>query len=120
MTVVAPSSSARCRASVGTDAHLLRHDTVHGPFPGKVKVADGAIDVGNGPIKVLSEADPDQLPWRDLGVDIAFEGIVTLSHGEREKPASRIFSSDRDCPRAKCSSPWRGMRSLIAEGERNG
>lgn len=56
-----------------TNAHLLRHDTVHGPFPGEVKLSDRTLDVGNGPIKVLSEKDPSKLPWRELGVDIVFE-----------------------------------------------
>ena len=52
-----------------TNAHLLRHDTVHGRFSGEVKVVDGAIDIGTGPIKVLSEKEPSKLPWRDLGVE---------------------------------------------------
>jgi hypothetical protein len=48
-----------------TNAHLLRHDTVHGPFPGEAKVVDGTIDVGNGPIKVLSAKDPGKLHKRE-------------------------------------------------------
>ena len=62
-----------------TSAHLFAYDSVHGKFPGKVKVDDGSIDVGMGKIKVTAEKDPTKLPWGDLGVDIVLEctGIFT-------------------------------------------
>src|ERR1700688_871579 len=60
-------------APVETNAHLLRFDSVHGRFPGEVKVAGDSIDCGAGPIKVTAIKDPTQLPWRALGVDIALE-----------------------------------------------
>ena len=56
-----------------TNAHLLRYDSVHGPFPGNVTVGDGTIDIGSGPIRVISERDPAKLPWGELKVDIALE-----------------------------------------------
>jgi glyceraldehyde 3-phosphate dehydrogenase len=64
---------------VETNAHLFRYDSVHGRFPGEVKVAGDTIDVGFGPIKVTAERDPANLPHAALGVDIAFEctGIFT-------------------------------------------
>ena len=64
---------------VETNAHLLRYDSVHGPFPGEVTIGDGTIDIGSGPMRVLAERDPKQLPWGDLGVDVALEctGIFT-------------------------------------------
>src|SRR5712671_3044156 len=62
-----------------TNAHLLRFDSVHGRFPGEVTVKGDTIDCGIGPIKVLAMRDPAQLPWKDLGVDIALEctGLFT-------------------------------------------
>lgn len=65
--------------SVEANAHLLKWDSVHGPFPGKIKVTKSSFDLGQGPIKVLAERDPSKLPWKELGVDIAFEctGIFT-------------------------------------------
>ena len=66
-------------APVETNAHLLRFDSVHGRFPGEVKVNGDSIDVGRGPIKVTAIKDPSQLPHKDLGIDIAMEstGIFT-------------------------------------------
>ncbi|MYZ48107.1 type I glyceraldehyde-3-phosphate dehydrogenase [Propylenella binzhouense] len=58
---------------VETNAHLLRYDSVHGRFPGEVKVDGDTIDAGRGPIKVTAERDPAKLPHRDLGVDIVME-----------------------------------------------
>ncbi len=66
-------------APVETNAHLLRFDSVHGRFPGEVKIAGDSIDCGTGPIKVTAIKNPAELPWRALGVDIALEctGIFT-------------------------------------------
>ena len=66
-------------APVATNAHLLRFDSIHGRFPGEVKVDGDSIDCGTGPIKVTAIKDPAQLPWRELDVDIALEctGIFT-------------------------------------------
>ncbi len=64
---------------VETNAHLMRFDSVHGRFPGVVTVEGDTIDVGRGPIKVTAIKDPSQLPYKDLGVDVAMEctGIFT-------------------------------------------
>ena len=64
---------------VETNAHLLRYDSIHGRFPGTVTVNGDTIDVGTGPIKVTAIRNPEELPHRDLDVDIAMEctGIFT-------------------------------------------
>src|SRR5712691_8738564 len=66
-------------APVETNAHLLRYDSVHGRFPGEVKVVGDSISVGNGKIKVTAIKDPAQLPWKELDIDVALEctGIFT-------------------------------------------
>ena len=65
--------------SVEANAHLLKYDSVHGRYPGTVKVDGDTIDLGRGPIKVTAERNPADLPWGALNVDIAFEctGIFT-------------------------------------------
>ena len=64
---------------VESNAHLLRYDSVHGPFPGTITVSDSSIDLGNGSIAVLNERYPSKLPWDDLQVDVALEctGLFT-------------------------------------------
>jgi len=65
---------------VETNAHLFRHDTVHGAYRvHEVKTKEDGMDVGAGFIKITAERDPAKLPWKDLGVDIALEctGIFT-------------------------------------------
>jgi glyceraldehyde 3-phosphate dehydrogenase len=62
-----------------TNAHLLKYDTAHGPFPSKVRVDGDSIVVDNDRIKVVAERDPTKLPWKSLGVDIVLEctGLFT-------------------------------------------
>jgi glyceraldehyde 3-phosphate dehydrogenase len=62
-----------------TNAHLLKYDTAHGPFPSKVRVDGDSIVVDNDRIKVVAERDPAKLPWKALGVDVVMEctGLFT-------------------------------------------
>jgi glyceraldehyde 3-phosphate dehydrogenase len=56
-----------------TLAHLLRYDSILGPYPGTVEVCDAGFLVDGSEIQVLAERDPGQLPWGDLGVDVVIE-----------------------------------------------
>jgi len=56
-----------------TMAHLLKYDSILGRFPGGVEVNGENIIAGGDEVKVLSERDPAQLPWGDLGVDVVIE-----------------------------------------------
>jgi glyceraldehyde 3-phosphate dehydrogenase len=62
-----------------TNAHLTRFDTVHGKFPGEVKVDGNSMVVNGDRIRVLAERDPSKLPWGELGVEIVLEctGLFT-------------------------------------------
>jgi glyceraldehyde 3-phosphate dehydrogenase len=60
-------------APPATNAHLLRYDSVHGRFPGRVQLEGDTLDCGTGPVKVLAERDVAKLPWRDLGVELVME-----------------------------------------------
>ncbi|MFQ5973834.1 MAG: type I glyceraldehyde-3-phosphate dehydrogenase, partial [Alphaproteobacteria bacterium] len=59
--------------SAQDNAHLLKWDSVHGPFPGEIKVGKDWIDLGRGKIKVFAERDPAKLPWAKLGIDVVME-----------------------------------------------
>lgn len=56
-----------------TLAHLLKYDSVHGRFPGKVSVKGDAIVVNGKEIPVTAERDPSKLPWKSLKVDVVLE-----------------------------------------------
>ena len=92
-------------------AHLLRYDSVHGRFPGVVEVRDQGIDVGSGPIKVLSERDPRRLPWRSLNVDVVMEctGIFT----DRDKAAVHLEAGAK---RVLVSAPSKGADLTVVYG----
>ncbi|WP_372609749.1 type I glyceraldehyde-3-phosphate dehydrogenase [Halomonas sp.] len=61
------------------NAHLLRHDSVHGHFPYNVEHDESSMTVGEDRIAILSQRDPSRLPWKDLGVDLVMEctGLFT-------------------------------------------
>jgi glyceraldehyde 3-phosphate dehydrogenase len=62
-----------------TLAHLLKRDSIHGPFPGEVSSDGNNLIVDGRKVQVLSVKDPAQLPWKDLGIDVVVEstGIFT-------------------------------------------
>jgi glyceraldehyde 3-phosphate dehydrogenase len=76
-----------------TLAHLLRYDSVHGRYDGTVEVSGQGITVDGDEIRVLSEKDPAQLPWKDLGVDVVFEGTGRFT--KREDAAKHIEGGAR-------------------------
>jgi glyceraldehyde 3-phosphate dehydrogenase len=66
-----------------TLAHLLKYDSVHGPYPGTVEAAEGGLMVDGDLIRVTSEKDPNNLPWKDLNVDIVFEATGIFTDGPK-------------------------------------
>ena len=66
---------------IETNAHLLKYDSVHGRFPGEVRVAGNSIDLGRGPIEVMSTYNPEELDWD--GVDVVLE--CTGKFNDRDK-----------------------------------
>src|SRR5436309_4661547 len=96
---------------VETNAHLLRYDSVHGRFPGEVKVEGDSISVGNGKIKVCAERDPSKLPWKDMGIDIALEctGIFTA----KDKASAHLTAGAK---RVLISAPADGADATIVYG----
>ncbi|MGO2414399.1 MAG: type I glyceraldehyde-3-phosphate dehydrogenase, partial [Cobetia crustatorum] len=60
-------------SDLDTITYLTRYDTTHGRFPGTVEQRDGQLVVNGHAITILSEADPDCLPWRALGIDLVLE-----------------------------------------------
>jgi glyceraldehyde 3-phosphate dehydrogenase len=96
---------------VETNAHLLRYDSVHGRFPGVVKVDGDSMDIGSGPIKVTAIRNPAELPHKELGVDIALEctGIFT----SKDKAAAHL---DGGAKRVLVSAPCDAADKTIVYG----
>ena len=96
---------------VTANAHLFKYDSVHGPFPGSVKVDGETIDVGRGPIRVTAVRNPAELPHRELGVDIALEctGIFT----SKEKAAAHLQAGAK---RVLISAPADGVDLTVVYG----
>jgi glyceraldehyde 3-phosphate dehydrogenase len=61
-----------------TLAHLLKYDSVHGPYEGSVEARDSEIVVDGRAMKVFSTKNPAEIPWKDLGVEIVVEGTGAM------------------------------------------
>ncbi|MGV2977727.1 type I glyceraldehyde-3-phosphate dehydrogenase [Roseibium alexandrii] len=97
---------------VETNAHLLRYDSVHGKFPATVTVDGDTISIDGGkPIKVTAIRDPKELPWGELGVDIAME--CTGIFNSKDKAAAHL---DAGAKRVLVSAPASGADKTIVYG----
>ncbi len=96
---------------VETNAHLLRFDSVHGRFPHEVKVDGDSINIGTDKFKVTAVKDPSQLPWKELGVDIALEctGIFTA----KDKASAHLTAGAK---RVLVSAPADGADFTVVYG----
>ena len=70
---------------VETLAHLLKYDSIMGRFGAEVEVKEGALVVDGKEIKILAERDPQNLPWKDLGVDVVLESTGFFTDGTKAK-----------------------------------
>ena len=70
---------------VETLAHLLKYDSIMGRFGAEVEVKEGALVVDGKEIKILAERDPQNLPWKDLGVDVVLESTGFFTEGSKAK-----------------------------------
>ena len=68
-----------------TLAHLFKYDSVHRTYDGDVTAGEGSITVDGDEIRILSEKDPANLPWKDLGVDIVLESTGRFTNAADAK-----------------------------------
>ncbi|MFC3087420.1 type I glyceraldehyde-3-phosphate dehydrogenase [Tabrizicola soli] len=94
---------------VETNAHLLRHDSVHGKFPAKVTTGADTIDVGRGPIRVTALKNPADLPWGDVDIVLECTGIFT----SKEKCLPHL---ENGAKRVLISAPGEGADKTIVYG----
>jgi glyceraldehyde 3-phosphate dehydrogenase len=60
-------------ASIDQLSYAFKYDSIHGMWPGEVKVQGDTMEISGDPFKVLSEKDPSQLPWKEMGIDYVIE-----------------------------------------------
>ena len=101
----------RDRGDQATMAHLLKYDSVLGNLSNDIAAVDGGISIDDKVLKVLSERNPGELPWGDLGVDVVIEstGIFT----DRDKAAQHL---DAGAPLVIVSAPASGADATIVVG----
>jgi glyceraldehyde 3-phosphate dehydrogenase len=92
-----------------TLAHLLRYDSVFGPFPSTVSYADGELVVDGHPIRALAEPTLAKLPWRELGVDVVIE-----STGRYRTRAAAAEHLEAGAAKVIVSAPGKGAEPLDA------
>ena len=98
-----------------TLGHLTKYDSVHGRFPGEVRVEGASIVIDGTPIAVLSERDPAALPWGDLGVDVVVESTGFFT--ERDKAAKHLEAGAR---KVIISAPAKNEDITIVMGANEG
>jgi glyceraldehyde 3-phosphate dehydrogenase len=94
-----------------TLAHLLRYDSILGPFPGQVEATETGIVVDGRELRVLAERDPASLPWDDLGVDVVIESTGLFTG--RDDAAKHLEAGAR---KVIISAPAKGPDVTIALG----
>ena len=96
---------------IETNAHLLKYDSVHGILNRDVIINGSDLDVGIGPIKVTSERNPENLPWKELDVDVVLEctGIFT----SKEKAQQHITAGAK---KVLISAPASGVDLTVVYG----
>ena len=99
---------------VHTMAHLFKYDTNYGIFDGTVEEVDGDLSINGDRLKVLSERDPSQLPWGEMGVDIVVESTGVFS--DREKAALHLAAGAK---KVIISAPAKGEDITICMGVNN-
>ncbi len=94
---------------IETNAHLLKYDSVHGRFPGVIKVSGTTLDLGRGPIRVQSTYEPTELDWG--GVDVVLE--CTGKFNDRDRAAVHL---SRGAKRVLVSAPAKRADMTVVYG----
>ncbi len=92
-----------------TAAHLIRYDSVHGRFRNEVIAGNGTMDVGQGPMRMYSTYDMDELDWS--GVDVVLECTGNFNDGEKAKK-----HLERGAKKVLISAPAKNVQKTIVFG----
>jgi glyceraldehyde 3-phosphate dehydrogenase len=92
-------------------AHLLKYDSIDGVLDRKVSVSGGNLMVGDKIVRVTGERDPSNLPWKEMGVDVAVESTGLFT--ERDKAAAHLRAGAR---KVLISAPAKGADVTLVLG----
>ena len=92
-----------------TAAHLIKYDSVHGPYRGDVIVGDNTLDLGRGPMRMMSTYNLDELDWTD--VDVVLECTGNFNDGEKAKA-----HLERGAKRVLISAPAKNVDRTVVFG----
>src|SRR5438309_6138092 len=95
-----------------TFAHLLRYDTSFGTLPQKVSAEGDTIHVDSKAVKFLSQKDPGELPWQDLGVDIVVESTGLFTDASK----ARVHIDKGGAKKAIISAPATNQDYTVVMG----
>lgn len=101
-------------AEMATHEHLLRYDSVHGTYRGKLETTADTIDMGQGAFPLLRERDITKLPWGDLGVDVVLECT-----GKFTKKADAAKHVEQGAKKVLVSAPAADADATIVYGVNN-
>ena len=96
---------------VEINAHLLKYDSNHGTLQTEIIIDSDSMDVGTGLIKVSAESDPANLPWKELGVDVALECTGLFS--DRESASKHL---DAGANKVLISAPAKEVDMTVVFG----
>ena len=72
-------------ADIATNAHLFKHDSNYGTFPGKVQDRNGELVIGDWTIRAFSERDPAAIKWNDADVDLVVESTGRFTAADKAR-----------------------------------
>jgi glyceraldehyde 3-phosphate dehydrogenase len=100
------------------NAYLFKYDSNYGQYKGTVEVKDGNLVVDGKEVKVLSERNPNNLPWKDLGVDIVIEstGVFRDGKGTDTKPGANAHIVGGGAKKVIISAPAKNEDITIVLG----
>ncbi len=97
--------------SLEANAHLFKYDSIHGRFPGTVLTTADTMDVGLGAMKVIAEANPEKLPWKEMGIDIVLECSGRFT--DKEQAEKHLVAGAK---KVIISAPSKGADATIVMG----
>jgi glyceraldehyde 3-phosphate dehydrogenase len=97
-------------------AYLLKYDSTQGKYPGTVEAKDGALVVDGKEIKVIAEKNPANLPWSDMGVQVAVESTGIFTSPKTDDKPGYDSHLDAGAKKVIISAPSKGFAKMIVLG----